>query len=251
MKIYWQEQTEADVPAENDWLGPNELGRLTAMRIPKRRADWRLGRWTAKQALTSFLTLPTDCFTLANIEIRAASSGAPEVFLHNQPATVAISLSHRSGTALCTIAALGGNFGCDLETIEPRDDAFIADYFTPEEQSIIASSAIANRPLLLALLWSTKESALKALRTGLRSSTTSVSVQLAGGYPRPAGKGSHKWMSASAEEWLPLSVTPSTGQLFKGYWRADGNLVRTVVSDFPQFTLHQSRTVETLLATSL
>ncbi len=251
MTIYWLEQTEADVPAENAWLGPNELKRFTAMRVPKRRADWRLGRWTAKQAVTSFLSLPTDCFTLANIEIRAASSGAPEVFLNNQPATVAISLSHSSGVALCTIAALGGTFGCDLETVEPRDDAFIADYFTPDEQSVIASSSIADRPLLLALLWSAKESALKALRTGLRSSTTSVSVQLTGGYPRPAGKSSHHLMFASRDEWLPIRVRYSNGQIFKGYWRADGNLVRTVVSDFPQFTLHQSPTVETLLATSL
>src|ERR1700726_3327008 len=141
------------------------------MRIPKRRADWRLGRWTAKHAVTACLNLPTEPFTFADIQIRAASSGAPEVLLHDEPAEIAISLSHRSGTALCTLAPPGVTFGCDLETVEPRSDGFIADYFTDDERNLIARSSRQERPLLLALLWSAKESALKALRVGLRFDT--------------------------------------------------------------------------------
>ena len=248
MNIYWLEQREPDIPAGNDWLGPRELDRLRNMRIPKRHADWRLGRWTAKHTVASFLSLPANLPALTNIEIRAAASGAPEVFLNGQPAPVAISLSHSSGLASCAIAAPGGKFGCDLETIEPRDDAFIADYFTLEEKSLIDRSAIEDRPLLLALLWSAKESALKALRVGLRQSTTSVSVQLSERYP-PPGQRPRSPVFASAEEWFALSVRYSADQMFTGYWRAEGNLVRTVVSDLPQFTLNQL--AETLLATTL
>jgi 4'-phosphopantetheinyl transferase len=246
MKIYWLEQTETDVPADDHWLSPSELGRLGNMRIPKRHADWRLGRWTAKQAVASFLSLPANLPGFTHIEIRPAASGAPEVFLHDQPAPLAISLSHSSGLALCAIAALGGKFGCDLETIELRDDAFIADYFTPDEKSIIDRSAIEDRPLLLALLWSAKESALKALRVGLRLPTTSVSVQFSEGYPPPRSP-----VRAGAEEWSALSVRYSADQMFTGYWRAEGNLVRTVVCDAPHFTLRQSPFVETLLTTAL
>ncbi|HEX4783965.1 MAG TPA: 4'-phosphopantetheinyl transferase superfamily protein [Candidatus Sulfotelmatobacter sp.] len=248
MIIDWLEQTEIDVPPENDWLSPNELDRLATLRIPKRRADWRLGRWTAKRAVASFLALPGDRPALANIEIRPAPSGAPEVFLHDQPASVAISLSHSSGVALCAVAAPGLSFGCDLEKIESRDDAFIADYFTPEEKSLIARSAIADRPLLLTLLWSAKESALKAMHAGLRLPTTSVSAQLGESWPRPKGKCPHNSMFNSTEEWLPMGARYSADQMFTGYWCTKGNLVRTVVSDVPQFTLHQL--VETLLATS-
>ena len=78
MDVCWLEQTEADVPAENDWLNASEAARLNAMRFAKRRADWRLGRWTAKRALAVCLNLPFDRRALAGIEIRSAPSGAPE-----------------------------------------------------------------------------------------------------------------------------------------------------------------------------
>ena len=61
--------------------------------------------------------------------------------------------------------------GCDLEVIEPRSEEFVADYFTTEEQKMVSQAPIADRSKLLALLWSAKESALKALREGLRFDT--------------------------------------------------------------------------------
>jgi hypothetical protein len=36
--------------AEN-WLSPSEAARLNTMRFPEWRSDWKLGRWTAKNAL--------------------------------------------------------------------------------------------------------------------------------------------------------------------------------------------------------
>jgi len=65
--VYWLEQTEADVPAEDDWLSEREAVRLGRMRIPKRRADWRLGRWTAKRALAACLKLPGDTEALRRL----------------------------------------------------------------------------------------------------------------------------------------------------------------------------------------
>lgn len=221
--IHWLEQTEADVIAENQWLNANEILRLNAMRIPKRRSDWRLGRWTAKHAVAICLNLPTNVPALADIEIRAASSGAPEVFLHDELAEIAISLSHSSGTALCTFAPPEINFGCDLETVEPRSDAFVADYFTVEERNLIARSPKQERPLLLALLWSAKESALKALRVGLRLDTRCMSVSpVDDWYP-----------TGNPNAWRSLSVRYSAGGVFHGWWRLQDHLVRTVVSELP------------------
>jgi 4'-phosphopantetheinyl transferase len=220
MNIAWFEQNEADVPPDNQWLSEKELLRLAAMPIAKRRADWRLGRWTVKQAVAAVLNLP---IALANIEIRPTPSGAPEVFLNNHPADIAISLSHRDGTALCTAAPLGTIFGCDLELIEPRSDAFVADYFTVDEKALIGQASVLERRLLLTLIWSGKESALKALRVGLRLNTTCMSV-------RPVG-----WLQPSKreQEWHQLQVCYSAGQVFGGWWRVQNNLVRTVVSDPP------------------
>lgn len=178
MNVYWLEQTDADVPAENQWLSAGEILFLGRLRFAKRRNDWRLGRWTAKHALAPCLNLPCDPRALANIEIRAATSGAPEAFLFNQTAPVTISLSHRAGTAMCAVALSGPGIGCDLEIIEPRSHAFIADYLTAGEQALVSRTPVEERPLLVNLLWSAKESALKALRVGLRLDTTSVDVSL-------------------------------------------------------------------------
>ena len=179
MEVYWLEQTEANVPTADDWLSPNEQALLNAMRFAQRRSDWRLGRWTAKNALALYflyLKLPADSQVLASIEIRPASTGAPEAYFGNQPAAATISLSHRAGVAACAITMPGVELGCDLETVEPRSDAFVADYFTTAEQSFIAQASVADRPRVLAMLWSAKESALKALHEGLRLDTRSVSV---------------------------------------------------------------------------
>ena len=60
MDVYWLEQSEADVPTADDWLSENEVARLNSLRVAKRRADWRLGRWTAKCAVAASLKLPGD-----------------------------------------------------------------------------------------------------------------------------------------------------------------------------------------------
>ena len=124
---------------------------------------------------------------------------------------------------LCTLAPPGITFGCDLETVEPRSDAFVADYFTVDERNLIARSSKQERPLLLALLWSAKESALKALRVGLRFDTRCMSVSPVDDW-HPTGK---------SEAWRSLSVRYSAGRVFHGWWRLQDHLVRTVVSDLP------------------
>jgi 4'-phosphopantetheinyl transferase len=224
MELCWLEQTESDVPADDHWLSPEESICLHSMRFAKRRNDWRLGRWTAKRALVAHLRLPTDIRALVDVEIHAAESGAPEVFFYSEPADVAISLSHRAGTALCTVGPPVSNFGCDLERIEPRSEAFVGDYFTAAEQTLIERTNLPDRSLLLALLWSAKESSLKALRVGLRLDTRSINVAL-----------SDDWSQGTShpEEWHPLQIQHPPAGSFEGWWRAQHDLVRTIVGDPP------------------
>jgi 4'-phosphopantetheinyl transferase len=225
--LYWLEQTESDVPADNDWLSVNEAVCLNAMRIPKRRADWRLGRWTAKSAVSSYLHLPAALDSFTNMEICAAPDGAPEAFVGGHPAAVAISLSHSFGKAICVVAASNVHLGCDLEIVEPRSPAFVADYFTKTEQACIAQIPVEDRNRLVTLLWSAKESALKALRAGLRLDTRSVVVD-------------PFLPSFDLDVWSPLNVRyvgqgrpegPVPGDhVFKGWWRTANSIVRTVVA---------------------
>jgi len=240
MDVYWLEQNESDVPVENRWLSDGENFRRLGMRFAKRRADWRLGRWTAKRAVAACLHLPADIADLANIEIRAASSGAPEVFLLNQTAPLTISLSHRAATAMCSVAigstSMGStSLGCDLETVEPRIATFAADYFTLNEQALVERTIVQDRPLLVTLLWSAKESALKALNVGLQLDTNSVEVSLLDAPPLQVEDSPPQPYPATAasERWRPLQVCYSAGQVFCGWWRHANHLVRTVVSSEP------------------
>lgn len=216
LDVYCLQQTEADVPADSSWLSAAELASLESFRIAKRQADWRLGRWTAKRAVATYLKLPVTPVHLSEIEIQARPSGAPQVFINNQPAPVEISLSHRDGAAMCAVAAPGAEIGCDVEAVEAHSEAFIADYFTDEERSVVARAPVAARRLMISALWSAKESALKALQQGLRLDTRSVSVHLDHRTPE--------------NQWYTLQVDCAEGGAFYGWWQNAGHLVRTIVA---------------------
>jgi 4'-phosphopantetheinyl transferase len=220
MNVYWLEQTESDVPAENDWLSEKEAACLSGLRFAKRRADWRLGRWTAKQALSVCLNVAAQPQIFRKMDIRPAPSGAPEAFFADEPAAVSISLSHRDGIAACAVTSSGVQIGCDLEMVEPRSDAFVADYFTVEEQALAARASAPDRPRVLALLWSAKESVLKALHEGLRLDTRCVTV-------------SPFVSSFDLNGWSALQVRYTGGQLFHGWWQSTDHIVRTVVAAQP------------------
>ncbi len=216
MNVYWLEQGQVEVPPHDGWLGAGERARLEKLSFPKRRAEWRLGRWTVKQAVSRFLQRASDFRSLQQVEVEAAPSGAPEVRLAGQESELTVSLSHRSGQCLCAVTAGNVNLGCDLETIEPRSDVFVEEYFTSEEQALLAQAPADLQPQLVALFWSAKESALKALREGLRLSTRTLEVWT--GYGEQCG------------EWRPLAVRTATVGIFQGWWYCGAGLVRTLVA---------------------
>ncbi len=231
MDVYWFEQTEADVPCSDRWLTSLEALRLSALAFPKRRADWRLGRWTAKNAVCEFLKNRSP----DQIEIRACPSGAPEVWFANRRQALTISLSHRAGVACCAVTEHPAALGCDFEVNEPHSPAFVADYFTAAEQVCIAHRrAVADAPDTAALMWSAKESALKALGVGLREDTRCVAVQED---TFACLQSSSPIQSRDREEgypynWRRLHLRHHDRDLH-GWWRADQQFVRTLVADPP------------------
>lgn len=218
-KIFWLEQQSSDVPRGNEWLAGSELVRLAGMRFLRRREDWRLGRWTAKQAVRSYLGLADGPGLMAEIEIRASPDGAPEAFIGGREASVSISLSHRAGIGLCAIVPFGTRLGCDVEAIEPRPAAFVEDYFTQDEQELAHCAADEEYDRLVTLFWSAKESVLKALRVGLRRATTEVRVHTA--VSRPAGA------------WRPFCAHVAEGRIFHGWYREADAILRTVAVAAP------------------
>ena len=218
MEVLWLEQSLADVSCDDVWLCGSERVRCSRLLVPKRRADWRLGRWTAKHAVAYRLGLPNNSETLATIEIRPDASGAPQVFLCDQLAPVCISISHSAGVGVCAVGPASLAVGCDLELVEPRGSAFTTDYFTADEQEMVSRSRESERETLTTLLWSAKESALKTLRAGLRLDTRSVAVRIIEG-DRVIGN-----------TWAHLSVCCPGDQVLQGWWSCSDELVRTIVT---------------------
>jgi 4'-phosphopantetheinyl transferase len=181
----------ADAPADDAWLSPREAAWVARLRFPKRRSEFRLGRWTAKRALALYLGRDSSAAALGSVEIDRAPDGAPAPLVDGRPAEAYVTMTDRADQAVCLVGPPGTALGCDLELVEPRSDAFVADYLTPAEQALVAAAGT-ERDLLANLVWCGKESALKVLRTGLRRDTRSVEVSL------PEG--------ASVDGWAPMSI---------------------------------------------
>lgn len=274
--IIWILATAGEVPDGDGWLSGPERRDQAGLRVPKRRAEWRLGRWAAKRALmawweagtpggaggaaapsdkpveapgTEAATGPVSPFgdpdALHRLEIHTAEDGAPEARLDGGPLPVALSLSHRAGSALAVVmpARVGDDatrLGCDLEFIEPRSSWFLADYLRPDEREVIRAAPEDEAPLLANLFWSAKESAAKALRRGLTVDTWRLAVELEEGD------------SIFGPGWTPFTVRFQEArrsrrkgrgeERFVGGWRREGELLVTVAVGAVAPITHRSGT---------
>ena len=210
----------ADAPADDGWLSPRESAWIARMRFPKRRSEFRLGRWTAKKALALYLGRDASSAALGSIEIDRAPDGAPLPLVEGRPAEAYVTMTDRADQAVCLVGPPGTALGCDLELVEPRSAGFVSDFLTAAEQGLVASAGPGGaRDLLANLVWCGKESALKVLRTGLRRDTRSVEVSF------PAG--------GIVEGWAPMSVRAVEGAVFPGWWQRFGAFVLTVAATQP------------------
>ncbi len=225
LEVFWLERSEKDVPKSDRWLGQRELQVLEGLRFPKRRADWRLGRWTAKCAVNALLHSPSDSASSRSLEIQAADDGAPEIYIHGVREDLAISLSHRGGHAMCALSWNDVEIGCDLELMERRSAGFVSEFLTPDEQEFLNGTEPTQQSLLANLLWSAKESALKAGRIGLRASTLSVEVSLL--------EDAFETDPNRLRPWHRLALLESNGSKLHGWWQAEGEILRTVVCRLP------------------
>lgn len=219
--VGWLSCSQDEVADGDAWLSPRERATLAALRFERRRTDWRLGRWTAKHAVRAWLGTGAPG-ALDEVEIIAAPDGAPDAFVEGRAATLALSLSHRDGVSMCTVAPSGTAVGCDIEAVEIRDEAFAEDWFTEEERAAVNEWPLSSRALATTLVWSGKECALKALREGLRLDTRDVEVRLG----LKPGRNRLAWESFTV-------VGPGGRCSFAGRWRLSLGHVFTLVVPTP------------------
>ncbi|MFI5181789.1 MAG: 4'-phosphopantetheinyl transferase family protein [Thermoanaerobaculia bacterium] len=225
-------QDSAEEPA---WLGRAERRILANLCVPKRRADWLLGRYAAKSVVARLLgdTHRIDV-PLESIDIVAEASGAPAVRLGAAGApAVGVTISHSGGRAFSaawTEGAGGISVGVDLEEISTRSSALVHDFFCSEEidawKSLLPGGP---RDTFATAVWSAKEAVSKALRVGLAVDTRSVGILLAEkeaaishGLPRPYGG---FWKSFEA---LVGPEVPGGGRALAGFWREQEGFVLTM-----------------------
>lgn len=210
----WLTRSLGEVPLGDAWLGPSERAALAQLAIERRREDWRLGRYTAKLAISAWLGVESG-----RVEVLAGPSGAPVGHLDGGPAEVELSISHRAGRALAVVASPGTPVGCDLELVEPRSSAFVEEWLAPSERALVRSARGDEQPFLANVLWSAKEASTKARGEGLRLAVRDAEVVL--GEP-PAGE----------EGWRPLRVDWGADQ-DHGWFRREREWVMTVVGGEP------------------
>ena len=145
------------------FLGRDERAEMALMPAG-RRTEWLRGRIAVKDAVRRLL------FELGHpevfpIEIRigADASGRPTASSRFAE-DIRVSIAHKDGVAVA-LATIGRDTGIDLETIQPRDDAFVRLSFAPQELELLPDG---DRDEWLTRLWAAKEAAAKAAGTGIR-----------------------------------------------------------------------------------
>jgi 4'-phosphopantetheinyl transferase len=175
--VYWTLVDSQQVPLEaSGVLTPAEFQKFSAFRFPKRRNEWFLGRYTGK-ALVHRIPAYHQ-FSLNQIEIDNTPEGMPYLQLPGRASPEeCLTISHSDHFSLCALSP-GSKFrvGADLEKIEARTETFILDYFTTAERELVDTYPAETRAVAVTLIWSAKESMLKALGVGLRWDTRLVEV---------------------------------------------------------------------------
>lgn len=209
----WHSAGLGEVPDRLTWLADVEQNRFARMRYPKRRLEALLGRWTAKKCVAGSLGMDIGDRTLAEIVVKNAPDGAPEVVVSGETIPWVIAMTDRADWGVSALREGVERIGCDLEVVEPRSAAFVADYLTPAEQRMVLQGDV---DVVANLIWSAKESALKVLRTGLRRDTRSVEVDL---------------RTDVVDGWSLLGVTVDGGRTLPGWWIRYGDFLLTFVSE--------------------
>ncbi|MBN1936520.1 MAG: 4'-phosphopantetheinyl transferase superfamily protein [Anaerolineae bacterium] len=245
--IYWLSCAMDEVPLDGEGISPSlsfpseqERAVCQGFRFAKRRDEWLLGRWTAKQLLRRSLAEYKNV-PLAEIAVANDPDGAPYYRVDGQRLPLCLSISHRAGRALCALSGTHA-VGADLERIEPREPAFVEDFFTVSENAQVRAASDVTRNLLVTLIWSAKESALKVLRQGLRIDTRKIEItfdesldEIQMSSVKRQTSTEYAIRNTQHYPWHPLHVEfrlPNAPR-FAAWWQIDGPNVLTLVAAIP------------------
>jgi 4'-phosphopantetheinyl transferase len=225
----WLALHQDGIPAADasppNWLQADEVVTWQALKTDKRRGDWLLGRWTAKQLVAELVAERTgQQLSPDQIAILPHADGWPMVALptFDGMPVITLSISHSRPWGFCA-AVEGENrpLGADIERNEPRSPGFVEEYFTPLEWEYLTAAPPEQLVALTNAIWSGKEAALKAIRRGLAEDTRIVSC-----LPHPRMGTLTEWLPSRMAWNLDWIERPLPG--LTGYWRLNDGYVMTL-----------------------
>ena len=163
-----------------DTLSANDRARAALPRAPRAQRDWRVSR-----ALAAALRCEAG-----------VSADAP------------VALSHSQGHALAALAPPGWRVAVDLERCRPRDVTALAQWVcSPAEQAALAALPEGVERLeAFYVLWTLKESLLKAAGLPFPAGMAQVGVDPADDTLRAPGDGWHARVWRLPGDWIAAAV---------------------------------------------
>ena len=155
-------------PPEGGWVSVALAAASERGALPEAEQKVYGGRGTARRQadrLAGQLAGRRAIHPLGGTLLERLSSGAPIA----EPAHIGVSLSHQDGQALA-VAMQMQQVGVDIEQVEPRPQAFVEEWFAPEEWPLLVDDGACARA------WAVKEAVLKALGVGMAVSPREVRV---------------------------------------------------------------------------
>lgn len=144
------------------FLHPRELDYFNSLEFLKRKSDFLLGRFVAKQALVGLEPSLAGC----DIEIRPGVFQQP-VVMRSAATPLAVCLTHSGMTSSAVAFPAGHPLGIDVEVIDPDYIGALKSQITADElPPVDTMRSEAERYMRV---WTVKESLSKILRCGLTS----------------------------------------------------------------------------------
>ncbi len=197
---------------QKQFLCPQEVEEGRRYHHPERYRQWLLGRAAAKTLLCRHTQESgTKDLPPASIHITRMSDGWPRPLrLDGSPLPVSLSISHKLDLALCALCPEEeGTLGADIESIEPRSEHLLEDFYTDAERDLLSRLHDPERVQAITVMWCIKEAVLKARRTGFKANTKSVEI--------------HSLPAESGKLWQHAQVTLDSNSHPQVYWRLFGN----------------------------
>lgn len=211
-------------PLREQALTALEQAKLAHFHVEKRIFEYLGGRLAAKRLMQ--ILFPR--LAASDIEIQNLPSGQPKLYVQGKPQG-SLSLSHSNGYAVAAFSTDAGDFGVDLEKVEPRSNALLETFFTEHECQAIWAAPPEHRDLASTLVWSAKEAILKARGVGLGVDTRSINISLPHLSELARGRGTL------------MGFARDDGSVYRGIYHQSRGMVSTYCSTDLDLRLQQRR----------